>query len=102
MSPEPRFMKASLLFAKNLSAPLGASLNELLNVKIAAADRFGNVGDVGRQRSIFRKRRCNFSHSSECTFDANAGFQRTAMFQAFSSGEQLDSEQIFGQVDDRT
>jgi hypothetical protein len=37
----------------------------------------------------------DFSQSSECTLDANASFQRSAMFQTFSSSEQFDGEQIF-------
>jgi hypothetical protein len=71
------------------------------SVKIASPNRFSNTGNIPRERAIVRKRRHDFSHSSECSPDTATGLQWTAMFQTFGGRKQLDGEQVFRKINYR-
>src|SRR5215831_1266908 len=71
------------------------------SIKIAPANRFSNTGDVARERTVVCEWWRELPHSSKCTLDTATSFQWMAMFQTFSSGKELDGEQIFRKIDDR-
>src|SRR4029453_9705466 len=73
-----------------------------LLIKVALPNRFSNTRDVARERAIVRERRHDFSHRNERPLATAASLQWTAMSQTCSGRKQLDGEQVFRKIHDRS
>lgn len=75
MPPESRFATASAPWLIEKSSVVQPEMaNESVSIKIAAANPLGNPRDIAGKRAVLRKRRRDFSHSSECALDPDASF----------------------------